>query len=106
MMVMPPLKLIKSNMAARWLAILRVIRMDCAAPNRLYLNHARMVYCTEFLPVGCFSFIVKEGVLMLSNKVHEIMTKNLTAAVVTASVYEVMAQMIVEDVGRIIITDN
>ena len=43
---------------------------------------------------------------MLSNKVHEIMTKNLTVAPVTAPVYEVMAQMIAEDVGRIIITDN
>ena len=43
---------------------------------------------------------------MLSNKVSEIMTTNLTKAPVTASVFEVMQTMVVEDVGRIIITDD
>ena len=43
---------------------------------------------------------------MLSNKVNEIMTTNLTVAPVTRSVHEVMEQMIAEDVGRIVITDD
>lgn len=43
---------------------------------------------------------------MLSNKVSEIMTTNLTKATVTASIFEVMQTMAAEDVGRIIITDN
>jgi signal-transduction protein with cAMP-binding, CBS, and nucleotidyltransferase domain len=43
---------------------------------------------------------------MLSNKVQEIMTTHLTVAAVTASVYDVVQQMIAEDVGRIVITDN
>ncbi|HKY08653.1 MAG TPA: CBS domain-containing protein [Candidatus Binatia bacterium] len=43
---------------------------------------------------------------MLSNKVSEIMTTNLTTAPATASVFEVMETMIAEDVGRIILTDD
>ena len=43
---------------------------------------------------------------MLSNKVSEIMTTNLTKAPVTASIFEVMQTMVAEDVGRIIITDD
>ncbi len=43
---------------------------------------------------------------MLSNKVSEIMTTNLTTAPVSATVFEVMEQMVAEDVGRIIIVDN
>lgn len=43
---------------------------------------------------------------MLSNKVHEIMTTHLTSAPVAAPVHEVMLQMIAEDVGRIVITDE
>jgi signal-transduction protein with cAMP-binding, CBS, and nucleotidyltransferase domain len=43
---------------------------------------------------------------MLSNKVQEIMTTHLTVAAVTASVYDVVQQMIAEDVGRIVITDK
>ena len=43
---------------------------------------------------------------MLSNKVSEIMTTNLTTAPVTASVFEVMEKMVAEDVGRIIVTDD
>lgn len=43
---------------------------------------------------------------MLSNKVSEIMTTNLTKATVTASIFEVMQTMAAEDVGRIIITDD
>lgn len=43
---------------------------------------------------------------MLSNKVSEIMTTNLTTAPVTASIFEVMEKMVAEDVGRIIITDD
>ena len=43
---------------------------------------------------------------MLSNKVHEIMTTHLTVAAVTASVFDVVQQMIAEDVGRIVITDK
>jgi len=43
---------------------------------------------------------------MLSNKVSEIMTTNITTASVTASVFEVMEKMVAEDVGRIIITDD
>ena len=43
---------------------------------------------------------------MLSNKVSEIMTTNLTKATVTASIFEVMQTMVTEDVGRIIITDD
>ena len=43
---------------------------------------------------------------MLSNKVSEIMTTNLTTAPVSATVFEVMEKMVAEDVGRIIIADN
>lgn len=43
---------------------------------------------------------------MLSNKVSEIMTTNLTTAPVSATVFEVMETMVAEDVGRIIIADN
>ncbi len=43
---------------------------------------------------------------MLSNKVSEIMTTNLTTAPASATVFEVMEQMVAEDVGRIIIADN
>jgi signal-transduction protein with cAMP-binding, CBS, and nucleotidyltransferase domain len=43
---------------------------------------------------------------MLSNKVQEIMTTHLTVAAATASVYDVVQQMIAEDVGRIVITDK
>jgi len=43
---------------------------------------------------------------MLSNKVSEIMTTNLTTAPVSATVFEVMTTMVAEDVGRIIIADN
>jgi signal-transduction protein with cAMP-binding, CBS, and nucleotidyltransferase domain len=42
---------------------------------------------------------------MLSNKVSEIMTTNLTAVPVDASVFEVVERMVAEDVGRVIITD-
>jgi signal-transduction protein with cAMP-binding, CBS, and nucleotidyltransferase domain len=43
---------------------------------------------------------------MLSNRVSEIMTTNLTTAPATASVFNVIETMIAEDVGRIILTDN
>lgn len=43
---------------------------------------------------------------MLSNKVSEIMTSNVTKAAVTASILEVMETMVAEDVGRIVITDD
>ncbi|HLN87879.1 MAG TPA: CBS domain-containing protein [Candidatus Limnocylindrales bacterium] len=43
---------------------------------------------------------------MLSNKVSEIMTTNLTTAPVSTTVFEVMEKMVAEDVGRIIIVDN
>jgi signal-transduction protein with cAMP-binding, CBS, and nucleotidyltransferase domain len=43
---------------------------------------------------------------MLSNKVSEILTTNLTKAPVTASIFEVMQTMVAEDVGRIMITDD
>ena len=43
---------------------------------------------------------------MLSNKVSEIMTTNLTTASATASVFEVMQTMVAEDVGRIIVTED
>jgi len=43
---------------------------------------------------------------MLSNKVSEIMTTDLVKAKVSATVDSVMATMVAEDVGRIIITDN
>lgn len=43
---------------------------------------------------------------MLSNKVSEIMTTNLTQAAVTASIVEVLEKMVAEDVGRIMITDD
>ena len=43
---------------------------------------------------------------MLSNKVSEIMTTNLTTAPASASVFEVMRTMVAEDVGRIIVTDD
>jgi signal-transduction protein with cAMP-binding, CBS, and nucleotidyltransferase domain len=42
---------------------------------------------------------------MLSNKVSEIMTTNLTAAPVIASIFDVIQLMVAEDVGRIMITD-
>jgi len=43
---------------------------------------------------------------MLSNRVSEIMTTNLTTAPATASIFAVMERMVAEDVGRIILTDN
>lgn len=43
---------------------------------------------------------------MLSNKVSEIMTSNVTKAAVTTSILEVMETMVAEDVGRIVITDD
>ena len=43
---------------------------------------------------------------MLSNKVSEIMTTDLVTAPVTATVFSVMETMVVNDVGRIIITDD
>lgn len=43
---------------------------------------------------------------MLSNKVSEIMTTNLTMAPAAASIFQVMEIMVAEDVGRIIVTDD
>ena len=43
---------------------------------------------------------------MLSNKVSEIMTTNLTKAPVSSTIFEVMEMMVAEDVGRVIITDD
>jgi signal-transduction protein with cAMP-binding, CBS, and nucleotidyltransferase domain len=43
---------------------------------------------------------------MLSNKVSEIMTTNLTTTPVATPIFEVMQRMSVEDIGRIIVTDN
>lgn len=43
---------------------------------------------------------------MLSNKVSEIMTTHLTTAPAAASIFKVMATMVAEDVGRIIVTDE
>src|SRR5678815_766646 len=43
---------------------------------------------------------------MLSNKVSEIMTTELVKAPVTTSIFNVMEMMVVNDVGRIIITDD
>lgn len=43
---------------------------------------------------------------MLSNKVSEIMTTNLTMAPASASIFQVMEIMVAEDVGRIIVTDD
>ena len=43
---------------------------------------------------------------MLSNKVSEIMTANLTSVSVSAPVLEVLQLMAGEDVGRVIVTDN
>ncbi len=43
---------------------------------------------------------------MLSSKVSEIMTTNLTTTPITTPIFEVMERMAREDVGRIIVTDN
>ena len=43
---------------------------------------------------------------MLSNKVSEIMTTNLTAASVTSSIQEAIEMMVAVDVGRIIVTNK
>ncbi len=43
---------------------------------------------------------------MLSNKVSEIMTTNLTTTAGSRTVFEVMEKMVGEDVGRIVVTDN
>jgi signal-transduction protein with cAMP-binding, CBS, and nucleotidyltransferase domain len=43
---------------------------------------------------------------VLSNRVSEIMTTNLTTAPVSSSIQEVMEKMVTVDVGRIIITDK
>jgi signal-transduction protein with cAMP-binding, CBS, and nucleotidyltransferase domain len=43
---------------------------------------------------------------MLSNKVSEIMTTNLTKAPVSSTIFQVMEMMVTEDVGRVIITDD
>ncbi len=43
---------------------------------------------------------------MLSNKVSEIMTTNLTTASVTSSMQHVLEMMVAVDVGRIIVTDK
>jgi len=43
---------------------------------------------------------------MLSNKVSEIMTTNLTTAQISTSIFDVMQLMASRDVGRVIITDQ
>ena len=43
---------------------------------------------------------------MLSNRVSEIMTTNLTTTPCPRTVFEVMEKMVSEDVGRIVVTDN
>jgi signal-transduction protein with cAMP-binding, CBS, and nucleotidyltransferase domain len=43
---------------------------------------------------------------MLSNKVSEIMTTNITTAAVSQTVYEAVEKMVAEDVGRIVVTDK
>ena len=43
---------------------------------------------------------------MLSNKISEIMTKEMTTARVSSTVYEVMELMAEKNVGRVVITDN
>src|SRR3990172_3533582 len=43
---------------------------------------------------------------MLSNKVSEIMTTNLTTTQVSTSIFDVMQLMASQDVGRVIITDQ
>ena len=43
---------------------------------------------------------------MLSNKVSEIMTTNLTTTAASHTVFEVMEQMVAQDVGRIVVTDK
>ncbi|MBI3064429.1 MAG: CBS domain-containing protein [Deltaproteobacteria bacterium] len=43
---------------------------------------------------------------MLSNKVSEIMTTNLTTAQISTSIFDVMQLMAAQDVGRVIITDQ
>jgi CBS domain-containing protein len=43
---------------------------------------------------------------VLSNKVSEIMTTNLTTASVASSIQEVLEMMVAADVGRIIVTDK
>ena len=43
---------------------------------------------------------------MLSNKVSEIMTANLTSAAISTTIAEVLQLMSAEDVGRIIVTDK
>jgi signal-transduction protein with cAMP-binding, CBS, and nucleotidyltransferase domain len=43
---------------------------------------------------------------MLSNKVSEIMTTQLTMAPASASIFQVLETMAAEDVGRIVVTDN
>jgi signal-transduction protein with cAMP-binding, CBS, and nucleotidyltransferase domain len=43
---------------------------------------------------------------VLSNKVSEIMTTNLTTASVTSSIQQVLEMMVAADVGRIIVTDK
>lgn len=43
---------------------------------------------------------------MLSNRVSEIMTTNLTKTPATASIFEVIEMMVAEDVGRVVITDD
>ena len=43
---------------------------------------------------------------MLSNKVSEIMTTNLTTASVASSIQEVLEMMVAADVGRIIVTSK
>ncbi|MBI2364356.1 MAG: CBS domain-containing protein [Deltaproteobacteria bacterium] len=43
---------------------------------------------------------------MLSNKVSEIMTTNLTTVQISTSIFDVMQLMAAQDVGRVIITDQ
>jgi CBS domain-containing protein len=43
---------------------------------------------------------------MLSNKVSEIMTTNITTATASQTVHQVVERMVAEDVGRIVITEN
>ena len=43
---------------------------------------------------------------MLSNKVSEIMTTNITTNTIERTVFEVMEQMVSQDVGRVVITDK
>ena len=57
-------------------------------------------------PQSSFTNKIGRRCTVLSNKVSEIMTTNLTMTPASASIFQVIETMVAEDIGRIIVTDR